>query len=269
MSLVRRRGALAAMVCAALLPVACGGDDGSEPNGFDAIPKRTIQAPEDETAPRWQKIAELRAGAGATRRLTVSRDALQWRVRWSCREQRIAIKVTPAPPSSNGRASGRCPGRGSATWVGTGPYTVDVRGSAGFRVIVEEELRTPLDEPAPAAVGSGAAREIARGRFAPIEAKGRGTAVLYRQPGGRLTLRMEGFATDPNPDLDVWLSTEAEPTTTRRIFAARHVRVRALKSTIGDQNYALPADADARTIRSVVVVNVGQRIAYAAAALMP
>ncbi len=269
MSRVRPHGAIAAIVCAALLPAACGGDDGGEPDGFEAIPKRTIQAPDDETAPRWQRIAELGAGATATRRLTVSPDALQWRVRWRCRGRQIAIMVTPAPPSSDGRATGRCPGRGSATWVGSGPYTVDVRGSDGSEVIVEEELRTPLEEPPLAAIVSGAAREIARGRFAPIEAKGRGTAVLYRLPGGRLALRMQGFATDPNPDLDVWISAEAEPTTTRRIFAARHVRVRALKSTIGDQNYALPADADARTIRSVVVVNADQRIAYAAAALVP
>lgn len=265
MSLVRCCVAVPAIVCAALLAVGCGDDDSTETNRFDAIPKRTIEAPDDETAPRWQQIAALRGSA--TRRVSVSEPALQWRVRWRCREGQIAITVTPPPASSGGRATGRCPGRGSATWVGTGPHTVAVRGAAGLRVIVEEELRTPLLEPAPAAVRSGEARAIARGRFGPIEVRGRGAAVLYRLPGGRLALRMEGFATEPNPDLDVWLSEEARPTTTRRVFAARHIRVRSLKSTIGDQNYRLPTNAGARKIRSVVVVNAEQRIAYAAATL--
>lgn len=267
MSAVRWRIATLAIVATALVPIGCGEDDGSETDRFGAIPKRTIEAPADKTAPRWQQIATLSGSGSATRRVSVSAAALQWRVRWRCDEPRLAITVTPAPAGSDGRAAGRCPGRGSQTWVGRGPHDVAVRSAGDFRVIVEEELRTPLREPAPAAVRSGEARELARGRFAPIESKGRGTAVLYRLPGGRLELRMEGFATEPNPDLDVWLSAEAKPTTTRRVFAARHTRVRSLKATIGDQNYPLPATADAAQIRSVVVVNAEQRIAYAAAPL--
>ncbi|MGH2899902.1 MAG: DM13 domain-containing protein, partial [Solirubrobacteraceae bacterium] len=153
------------------------------------------------------------------------------------------------------------------TWVGMGAHTVAARGAGDATIVVEEELRTPLREPAPAAVRSGDARELARGSFRPIEAKGSGTAVLYRLPGGRLVLRLEGFATEPNPDLVVWLSTQADPTTTRRVFEARHVRVRSLKATIGDQNYPLPANTDAAAIRSIAVVNPGQRIGYAAARL--
>lgn len=262
---MRRATWTAAVLCGALALAGCGEDDGAEPDRFGAIPKRTIVAPDDETAPRWQQIATLRAAA--TRRVVVSGPALQWRVRWRCDARRIAITVTPPPARSDGRATGRCPGRGSATWVGSGPYTVDVRATGDVRVVVEEELRTPLREAALAAVRSGAARELARGRFAPIESKGRGEAVLHELPGGRLALRLEGFATEPNPDLDVWLSTAPEPTSTRRIFRAAHTPVRSLKSTIGDQNYLLPKGTDAGRIASVVVVNAEQRIAYAAAKL--
>jgi hypothetical protein len=265
MSLRRSTGVL--LVASGLLALpGCGDDD--ETDRFQQIPKRTIVAPADETAPRWQQIARLRGSGDATERVTVSKDALQWRVRWGCDDRgRIDIRVTPRPAGSDGAAGGRCPDRDSAIWVGAGAHTVDVRASGRFRVIVEEELRTPLREPAPAAVRSGAARELARGVFQPIELKGRGKAVLYELPGGRLLVRMEGFGTDPNPDLDVWLSEAAQPTTTQRIFRAAHTTVAPLKSTIGDQNYLLPAGTDAERIRGIAVVNNPERIVYAAARL--
>lgn len=263
-----RRMAGAAIAAAVLASGAgCGGDD-DETDRFAAIPKRTIVAPQNETAPRWQEVARLRGSGQVSEKVTVSRDALQWRVRWGCDDEgQIEIKVQPPPASTDGVAGSSCPDRDSVIWVGAGDRTIEVDSTGPFRVIVEEEVRTPLREPEPAAVRSGDAREIARGRFAPLELKGRGTAVLYELPGGRLLLRMEGFATDPNPDLDVWLSETAEPTTTRRIFAAKHTTLGDLKSTIGDQNYVLPEGTDESRIRSVVVVNNPERIAYTAAKL--
>ena len=43
----------------------------------------------------------------------------------------------------------------------------------------------------------------------------------------------------------------------------------ALKSTIGDQNYLIPAAVDASEIRSIVIWCVPVRIAYTAASLRP
>ncbi|HEV2786123.1 MAG TPA: DM13 domain-containing protein [Solirubrobacteraceae bacterium] len=261
------RGIACAVTAATLLAVAgCGGDD-DETDRFGEIPKRTIVAPADETAPRWQELARLRGSGETSEKVTVSKDALQWRIRWGCEEGQIDIAVKPAPESTDGLASSSCPDRDSVIWVGSGERTVNVSSPGRYRVVIEEEVRTPLREPALAEMRSGEAREIARGRFSPIDLKGRGTATLYELPGGRLALRMEGFGTDPNPDLDVWLSESAEPTNTRRIFRAKHTTVGPLKSTIGDQNYILPTGTDASRVRSVVVVNNPERIAYAAAKL--
>ena len=269
---MRRAGRWTAVLAVAglLALPGCGDDDDDEAaseDRFGAIPKRTIEAPEDETAPRWQKVADIEGSEDATQRVAISRGALQWRVRWRCRSGDITIAVTPPPTNSDGRASGSCPARDEVIWVGAGTHTVDVRASAPFRVIVDEEVRTPLHEPAPAAVRTGRARELASGRFAPVDLKGAGRAILYRMPNGRLTLRMEDFKTEPNPELTVWLSESTNPVSSRRIFRAPHTTVRSLKSTIGDQNYMLPAGTDADDIRSVVVVNASQRIAYSAARL--
>ena len=256
------------IVAAALLALVagCGGDDDGE-DRFGDIPKRTIVAPSNETAPRWQQIARFSGSGETSEKVTVSKDALQWRIRWGCNEGQIDIEVDPAPESTDGRASSSCPDRDSVIWVGSGDRTIKVDSPGRYRVVIEEEVRTPLREDPLPEMRSGEAREIARGRFAPVELKGRGRAILYEMPGGRLALRMEGFGTDPNPDLDVWLSESTEPSTTRRVFRADHMTIGPLKSTIGDQNYLLPRGTKARDVRSVAVVNNPERIVYAAARL--
>lgn len=256
-----------AIVAAALPALVAGCGGGDDEGRFGDIPKRTIVAPSNETAPRWQQIARLRGSGETSEKVTVSKDALQWRIRWGCNEGQIDIEVDPAPESTDGMASSSCPDRDSVIWVGSGERTVDVSSPGRYRVVIEEEVRTPLREAPLPEMHAGAAREIARGRFAPVELKGRGRAILYELPGGRLALRMEGFATDPNPDLDVWVSESPAPITTRRVFRADHTTLGPLKSTIGDQNYLLPDGTKAREVRSVAVVNNPERIVYAAAKL--
>ena len=263
---LRRAGTAVVAMALLALVAGCGGDDDEE-DRFGAVPKRTIVAPNDETAPRWQELARLRASGEASEKVTVSKDALQWRIRWGCDEGDIEIRVRPAPENTDGLATGSCPDRDSVIWVGSGERTVDARSPGDFRIVIEEEVRTPLREPELPEMRSAEAREIARGRFMPVELKGRGTATLYELPDDRLALRMEGFGTDPNPDLDVWISESTQPTSTRRIFEADHRALGSLKSTIGDQNYLLPRDVKADQVRSVVVVNTPERIAYAAARL--
>lgn len=161
----------------------------------------------------------------------------------------------------------RCPDRGTSTDVRAGTVPLDVRASGRWRVRIEQQVDTPLHEAPLRAMRSPGARVLSRGRFYDLERKGRGTASLYRLAGGRLALRLEDFATSANTDLFVWLSPAARPRSSAQAARAHHVVLRALKSTVGDQNYVLPAGLPATDVRSVVIWCVPVRIAYTAAAL--
>jgi len=94
-----------------------------------------------------------------------------------------------------------------------------------------------------------------------------GCAPKYQLANGRLALRMEGFVTEPNTDLFVWLSEARRPRNTKAAFRARHTEFAGLKSTLGDQNYLLPRDLDASKLRSIVIWCEPVQIAYTAATL--
>jgi hypothetical protein len=111
------------------------------------------------------------------------------------------------------------------------------------------------------------AEVVASGDFYPIDKRGEGRAVLHELPSGRLALRLEGFATFANTDLFVWLSEARRPETTQQVLRSDHTELALLKSTIGDQNYLLPEDADADDIRSIVIWCEPVRNAYTAARL--
>lgn len=262
---MRRRIGSALLSLLAAGAAGCGEDEDEKKDRFAEIPKRTVKAPPNETAPRWEQIAAFSGQRSTTRSVEVSRRAIQWRVRWRCRSGRLAVALTPPPMAGARRAGGRCPGSGRAIWASSGRQRLGVQASAPWRLVVEEELRTPLHEPPLKAMRGSP--PLARGRFYRVEVNGSGTASLYRLPSGRLTLRLERFRTEPNPSLVVWVSEARRPQTTKQAFNAPHTELRALKSTIGDQNYVVPDGLDPKRIRSVVVWNKPSRIAYAAAAL--
>jgi len=65
----------------------------------------------------------------------------------------------------------------------------------------------------------------------------------------------------------VWLSRTRDPTTTKEAIGVSPVRLGPIKSTLGDQNYVLPADLSADVVRSVVIWYEPTQTAYIAAAL--
>lgn len=74
-----------------------------------------------------------------------------------------------------------------------------------------------------------------------------GRAILYRLQDGSHTVRLEGLDSDNGPDLEVWLVTNLSDKTSDPIDLG------ALKSTRGDQNYAVPAGADVSGALGVTV----------------
>ena len=259
----------------AALAVALGGagcGDSDEPSAaandpFRAVPQGTIVAPADKAAPRWEPVTSFSGTGAATRTVNIAKDAIQWRVRWRCEPGTFSVAISPAPRSGAARADGDCPGRGEHAWVASGRRELRVQATGGWRVEVEQEVDTALREPPLAAMRSPAAEVLARGDFYKVERASRGRAILYRLRDGRLALRLENFKTEANTDLFVWLSEARRPRTTRAAFRARHVEFAGLKSTLGDQNYLLPRDADASRIRSIVIWCEPVRIVYAAATL--
>ena len=266
-----RLAAVSSAGLVAIVLAGCGGDGedtSARDDPFRALPKETIVAPADKAAPRWEPVASLRGSGAATKTVAIADDAIQWRARWRCESAgRMTVSIAPPPRSGPAGRSGDCPGGARQSWVTAGPQRLSVRAAGRWSVVVEQEVDTALREPPTAAMRSPGARVLARGSFFKIERKGAGTATLYQLPKGRLALRLEGFATDANTDLFVWLSEARRPRTTRASFEARHTQVALLKSTLGDQNYLLPRGTDASRIRSIVIWCAPVRIAYTAATL--
>ncbi|MCA1844746.1 MAG: DM13 domain-containing protein [Actinobacteria bacterium] len=271
--LVRRSGAVAGAMAALL--TACG----AAPAGHRALPPpgsattpggaattATTAGETTKAAPRWETVATFSGtgpsdGPGAT----IAAGAIQWRVRWSCGTGTLRVTSTPAPKRPGPLVDAGCPGQGDAFSIRTGPTRIGVETPGPWALTVEQQVDDPIDEPAPADLGS--ATLVAQGSFFPVERKGRGRALLYRYPDGRRILRFEDFEVSQNTDLFVWLSESPKPETSAQAVAAGKVVLADLKSTLGNQNYPVPADVPAGHIRSVVIWCKPVAVAYLAAAL--
>lgn len=255
---MRRRLVLAAL--AALVTAGCGGSgDTPARDPFTAIEQDFERSRHDvSAAPRWERLQTLR-GTGATdAAVTIDAGAIQWRVTLRCEPGATA---TARGGETEGAA--RCGGR-AAEFIGTGEQPLAVEASGAWRATVEQQVETPIAEPAL----PGARRPLLGGRFADIERRSGGRALVHRSRG-RLVLRLEGFETAATADLFVWVSPARAPRTTRQALRRPHREIAPLKATRGDQNYVLPRGVGLAGLRSVVIWCEPIRIAYAAAGLRP
>ena len=72
-----------------------------------------------------------------------------------------------------------------------------------------------------------------------------------------------------NTDLFVWLSEAAAPKTSADAVGAPKVDIGNLKSTLGNQNYEVPADLPTERIHSIVIWCEPVHVAYSGAVLAP
>lgn len=78
-----------------------------------------------------------------------------------------------------------------------------------------------------------------------------GTAILGTSSGHLYVLRLQDFVASHGPDLYVYLSRVAAPTTSADVMDG--LEVAPLKATSGRQNYSLPASFDPAAYKAVVI----------------
>jgi Electron transfer DM13 len=101
-----------------------------------------------------------------------------------------------------------------------------------------------------------AGTELARGELISHEHHTTGTARVLEMADGSRVLRLENLDTSSGPDLKVWLS-DADVVPGRagwQLFDdGKYLNLGSLKGNKGNQNYALPRDANLDDYRSVSV----------------
>lgn len=83
--------------------------------------------------------------------------------------------------------------------------------------------------------------------------RARGTAALIRTSDGGYAVRLDGFLSDPGPDIYIILSTAEAPRTSRDIKAGRYITLGRRKGETGAQSYDLPITVDPGAYRSVAI----------------
>ena len=268
------------MLLVAVLALALAGcGDGSD--GGTAAPVTTSPAPGGapttasgaepsgpRAAARWETVATFTgSGAFQTPAFSILPSAIQWRVRYTCSTGTLRIASNPPPRRPGPVVDAACPKEDVGYSIVTGTVRLDVHATGEWKAIVDQQVDTPLDEPP--VPGMTPDRVVASGSFYKVEMKGVGTAKLYRLADGRRYVRFEGFETSENTDLFVWISEARKPTTSLEALNAPHVQIGNLKSTIGTQNYEVPASLPTEKVRSIVIWCEPVAIAYAAAPLTP
>ena len=262
-------------VSIALLATACGGGGDTttppatapattnRPSGGTAVPGTS--QPKRTAAPRWETVTTFGGtGTADTAEFVIVPTAIQWRVRWSCESGQLRITSTPPPRRNKPVVESACPNKGEGFAIHTGAIRLRIETPGPWTAVVDQQIDTVLDEPAPAGITGG---PLGTGQFYDVEKEGSGTAILHRLAGGRRVLRFEGFEVTNNTDLFVWLLDVPAPRTSAEAVKAERVVLANLKSTVGNQNYEIPAEVPDTAIRSVVIWCQPVAIVYSAASL--
>ena len=95
---------------------------------------------------------------------------------------------------------------------------------------------------------------VAQGEFNEIDVvhKGSGQAIIAAIGDGKNILRLENFSVTNGPDLFVYLSVNADPSSGAEVTTGGYSLGR-LKAPEGAFNYEIPADVDPTAFKSVVI----------------
>ena len=133
------------------------------------------------------------------------------------------------------------------------------------------ELPAAVEQPATAQGPNASATEpivLAAGTFVDGEHATSGTARILQLPDGSRFVRLEGFSTSDGPDVHVWLSDQqAGGDDWGKYDDGRYVPLGSLKGTDGNQNYAVPSDAELSGLSSVFIWCDRFNVAFGSAAV--
>ena len=133
------------------------------------------------------------------------------------------------------------------------------------------ELPAAVEQPATAQGPNTSVTEpivLAAGTFVDGEHSTSGTARILQLPDGSRFVRLEGFSTSDGPDVHVWLSDQqAGGDDWGKYDDSRYVPLGSLKGTDGNQNYAVPSDAELSGLSSVVIWCDRFNVAFGSAAV--
>lgn len=283
-----RRGIRLVPVLALALAAACGGGSSSpkagntvptrppgsvstvanNTGGFDT-PPTTTAANARKSQPYWVPLSTFTGtGNTTTKSFTVDDASLQWRVSWHCDTAPFTVvSVNAAGQESKRKLADAltCPSDGQGFAADKGAQTLKVTSSGSWKLTVEQQVESPLIEPAPAALAS--AKVLGTATLYNVDKVGEGTAKIYQLPDGSKMIRLENFFVSINSDLEIRLSQLAAPKTTDEVEKAPFKTVAPLKATVGNMNYDVPADIDVSQYKSIVIWCEITRNAYAAATI--
>ncbi len=109
-------------------------------------------------------------------------------------------------------------------------------------------------EPSMNAQNSGA-KTLETGTFHGKVHNTSGRATIYREPGGKLVLRLTNFKTSNGPDVHVILIAARDADDDANFLKSSTARIElgALKGNEGDQNYEIPAGTDLSKFQTVSI----------------
>jgi electron transfer DM13 len=96
-------------------------------------------------------------------------------------------------------------------------------------------------------------RVLAEGAFVSGEHPTSGAARVIQLPDGSRVLRLENFSTSDGPDVHIWLTDRPAGGPHNSFDDGRYLPLGEMKATDGNQNYAIPANADLGGLVSVVI----------------
>ena len=238
-----------------------------------APPQGQCEEPAQQSAPRWETIQTFSGtGPQTTESFEVLCHAIQWRARWTCDSGHLKVESIPPPRRGDPVVDETCDGTpADKTTPGysitTGEVSMKVDAAGPWAITVDQQVDTPLlENPLP---GMEQGKVLGQGEFYDMEMKGKGTARLYELPDGSHAVRFENFEVSNNTDLFVWLSEAPSPKTSADAVASPYVQIGNLKSTLGNENFVVPADLPAEKVKSIVIWCAPVRVAYTGAILAP